>query len=425
MNWFRRSRGHRPAEATTAESAPPRPGRRPPSVADGLTVAVLVAATLLVGTASFLSSTAFGPGDAAVAEQRTAIQTLRRIFGYDGIGHDLDRLRRSADPAALVALEGRVAQARQAIGVLRRSDAAGQAAALDELESASRRLDALLDVQDGTLADRLVQLPLVEPLFVLDRAVDGLDQAMRDTARLQGDRLLTAVLIIAALLAALSMLLAAWLRTTVTMPLRRLATDAGGSAQALAASPVVRRLDEIGAIARALVGRSANAATATLLTEEQARRMDETLADTAQRLETVLDLVRGLDGRLAPPATATVEATPLRVVTAAEAPPAEAPARSMGVPSFLKAGPEPVGEEPPAEAVAAAHLRGQVLQAMVQMMADEHQRRRASQAEFATLGDAAMLDGLVDRVMARLDEAIGREPSGRETSGRRPVRRVS
>ncbi|WP_027136161.1 hypothetical protein [Geminicoccus roseus] len=304
---------------------PPRPA---PSLAkarlrsvDLLIGALVLGSVSLVGAATVaarLEAGRTGPPDAAIAE---AVETLRRSFGYDGIVHELERLRRSGDPAALSALEDSLREARAAIGRLRPALSGtdpGVGRALDQLDAAGRRLETLLRSGTGELSARIVELPVLEPLFVLDEATLALRDALHAADEPRIRQMFALTLAAACLLAATALLLAFWVRRSLLVPLRRLVADlAAGSSADL--DRLALRPDEIGTIATALRGGTSPgaipatvpAAPATLLPGQD---------DLLRRIHTLLESLAGTRAEtLAGPSRNAAPASPASPVPAAAA----------------------------------------------------------------------------------------------------------
>lgn len=243
------------------ESSPPASRLRPARMRTAnLMLGLLLAGALaVVGAATATTRLDGAPGAVRAEDAVQAVEALRRTFGYDGVVHELERLRRGDDPAALADLDASLQETRAAIGRLRveLSDAGPQARrALDQLDAAGRRLETLLRADGADPIDRLAGLPVLEPLFVLDEAVQVLDRAMTAQDRRQVERMFWLTVTTACLVAAAAMLLAFWVRLSLLAPLRRLAADiAGGTRTGI--DDLAERRDEFGILAAALKSRHA------------------------------------------------------------------------------------------------------------------------------------------------------------------------
>ncbi|WP_159715746.1 hypothetical protein [Geminicoccus flavidas] len=350
---------------------------------DLLTALVVAAALVLVAAVTWgarLDAAGPAPPDPAVA---VAIADLRRSFGYDGIAHDLERLRGGGDPAVRAAAEAGLRQARAAIGLLRGrlGDADSRIhGALDQLEAAGRRAEILLRADPGEPAGRLLDLPVIEPLLVLDDAFETLRE--RAVARGTGlpDRLMLLLTGSACLLAASALLLAGWLRLGLLLPLRRLAGGlAAGDAPELAR--LALRGDEIGLLARRCVQEPPPAEPAGRVPVEQQRLLEE-----------IRDLVRSQAECAAPPVSAP---PPLRLDLSLPPAPEPSPERP------LLAG-AAVPEQPQGGTTA--------LHSIVEMVAKEQLRRHGERPVLTGSGlpDDQVMAVLVDRVLARLDQVTQR-----------------
>lgn len=350
---------------------------------DLLTALVVAAALVLVVAVTWgarLDATGPAPPDPAVA---AAVADLRRSFGYDGIAHDLERLRQGGDPAIHEAAEAGLRRARAAIGLLRGrlDDAAGRVqVALDELEAAGRRAEILLRAGASEPAGRLLDLPVIEPLLVLDDAIETLrDQAASSHGGLP-DRLMLLLAGSACLLAASALLLAGWLRLGLLLPLRRLA---GGLAadDAPELARLALRGDEIGLLARRCVQELPPAGRAEALPAEQQRILEE-----------IRDLVRSQAERAAAPAPA---GPPLRLDLSLPIAPEPLPERPLLTGAAV---PEPSQGDTTA------------LHSIVEMVAKEQLRRHGERPVLTGNGlpDDRVMAALVDRVLARLDQVTQR-----------------
>ncbi|WP_222182598.1 hypothetical protein [Geminicoccus harenae] len=336
---------------------------------DLLTALVAAAALVLVAAVTWgarLDAAGSPAPDPAVA---AAIADLRRSFGYDGIAHDLERLRGGGDPTIRAAAEAGLRRARAAIGLLRGrlDDATGQVqGALDELEAAGRRAEILLRAGLSEPSGRLLDLPVIEPLLVLDHAIETLrDQAASSHAGLP-DRLMLLLAGSACLLAASALLLAGWLRLGLLLPLRRLAGGlATGDVPELAR--LAERGDEIGLLARRCV--------------QEPPPAERVPAEQQRLLEEIRDLVPSQAERATPPAPA---APPLRL--------------DLSLPTT----PGPSPEQPQGGATA--------LHSIVEMVAKEQLRRHGERPVLTGSGqpDDQVMTALVDRVLARLDQVTQR-----------------
>ncbi len=274
------------------EPSPPASRLRPARMRTAdLMLGLLLAGALAVVGAATATTRLDGAPDAVRAEDAVqAVAVLRRTFGYDGVVHELERLRRGDDPAALADLDASLQAARAAIGRLRveLSDAGPQARrALDQLDAAGRRLETLLRADGADPIDRLAGLPVLEPLFVLDEAVQALDRAMATEDRRQVERMFWLTVTAACLLAAAAMLVAFWVRLSLLAPLRRLAADiAGGTRTGI--DDLADRRDEVGILAAALKSRIAIAGKDGL---------SATLQEQAGLLERIHGLVESLAQR--------------------------------------------------------------------------------------------------------------------------------
>lgn len=359
--------------------------RKPPSgrrwILDLLIAIVALASIGLVGAATFTSrlhgQMTLGQGQ----DVADAVAALRRTFGYDGVIHDLERLRRSADPAALAALGDGIRTSRAAIGLLRArlgDDALAARRALTELEAAGRRLETLLQAEHSELSAKIIELPLLEPLFVLEQAQETLRAALEaeDHARIQVMFWLT--MAAASLLAATALLLAGWTRLSCLLPLRRLADDLAQENQAGIAR-MASRQDEFGMIARALGEALAPAPTGPA----------DDLRVMLQSQERALLRTKELVEFLASSSPRTNEPEP--------AGPILAHGMNEPEPAALPDQPDPA--------------RSQVLHSIVEMVAREqlrrHQGERGAPAEGSSEGERLMA-ALVDRVLTRLDQVTER-----------------
>jgi hypothetical protein len=274
------------------ESSPPASRLRPARMrtADLMLGLLLAGSLAVVGAATATTRLDGAPGTVRAEDAVQAVGALRRTFGYDGVVHELERLRRGDDPAALADLDASLQEARAAIGRLRveLSDAGPQARrALDQLDAAGRRLETLLRADGADPIDRLAGLPVLEPLFVLDEAVQALDRAMAAEDRRQVERMFWLTVTAACLLAAAAMLLAFWVRLSLLAPLRRLTADiAGGTRTGI--NDLAERRDEFGILAAALKSRPAIAGKDDL---------PATLQEQAGLLERIHGLVESLAHR--------------------------------------------------------------------------------------------------------------------------------
>ena len=387
----------------------PSPART--RTADWLIAIIVLASLVLVGTATMTTrsdSRQTSQPDPAITD---AVTTLRQTFGYDGIVHELDRLRRNGDPAALAAMGDSLRSARGAIGTLRKRLPDAQPAvgrALGQLESAARRLESLLRSDQGDLSARIVDLPLLEPLFVLDEAIETLrDAVVQDNADSVHDMLWLTVAA-GCLLAATALLLAGWVRVSLLSPLRELASDLAKGTQG-SIERLTLRADEFGTIARRLAGKPLPTTVAT------PEGMPALLRDQGELLVQIRDLVQALPSKPndtnEPENQAVIQPEQAAARTNEPEPETESTNEpGHGIALFAKSTNEP--EQP----------RSTVLHSIVELVAKEQVRRHAGAkvdpAAPATENDRLMSE-LVDRVLTRLDQVTERVTVKTDEAARR------
>ncbi|HEX2527746.1 MAG TPA: hypothetical protein VHL31_15795 [Geminicoccus sp.] len=390
-----------------------------------LMTALLVASGLATIGAATLAAYRHGTPPAAPSlEVADSLAVLRQTFGYDGVALELDRLRHGTDAQATQNLMRSLRAARAAIGLLRKeladSDAeAGRA--LDQLESANRRLETVLHAGQDGLPASIVDLPVLEPLFVLDRSTEALEEAVfrQDGSRVEHMLWLTAAA--AALLATSGLLLAGWTRLTVLTPLHRLAADLAQDSRSVVEQFRHRR-DEFGTLARLIPDR-ASPGQPVAAEERELRTMLQDHAGMLERTRDLLEeLARQRTNEPEPIPVASASATPL-VIHGQDIPAAEdgrandtnepeppVPATPLVLTATM---PWPPMEKPAAVTNEPKPARTEMLHSIVEMVAKEQIRRHRGEpagqtALAASNQDDQLMATLVDRVLARLDQVTER-----------------